>query len=252
MGQLDPDENRGGVRAAEAEELREIRRRVAHPLVMSVCAIYAEGAPSLRFLQGRVTMLPTQLLWLCATRSRMRSRFPPFAKCAKDGAPTMFLAPARSKAWATRLWPLYTVARCSLTHSSPLRFESPLSQVQGDLRLLLTFTYHGCPHVSRPKFKYSASAVFANAGEVLLDVIASGQAGAVFSVCPVPHPRAHHLKWSPVGVPLPGHRLSATLFSPPKRKSRVHRKALRPFLLAAQLAAIFALPVKAPFGEVHA
>ena len=32
---------------------------------MSVCAIYGEGAPSLRFLQGRVTMLPTQLLWLC-------------------------------------------------------------------------------------------------------------------------------------------------------------------------------------------
>ena len=32
---------------------------------MSVCASGAEGAPSLRFLQGRVTMLPTQLLWLC-------------------------------------------------------------------------------------------------------------------------------------------------------------------------------------------
>ena len=77
-------------------------RRVAHPLMMSVCAIYGEGAPSLRFLQGRVTMLPTQLLSGSATRSRMRSRFPPFAKCAKDGAPTMFLAPARSKAWATR------------------------------------------------------------------------------------------------------------------------------------------------------
>ncbi len=29
------------------------------------CAIYGEGAPSLRFLQGRVTMLPTQLLRLC-------------------------------------------------------------------------------------------------------------------------------------------------------------------------------------------
>src|SRR6478609_6576274 len=33
--------------------------------MMSVCAIYGEGAPSLRFLQRRVTMLPTQLLWLC-------------------------------------------------------------------------------------------------------------------------------------------------------------------------------------------
>ena len=45
--------------------------RIANPagwptlLMMSVCTIYAEGAPSLRFLQGRVTMLPTQLLWLC-------------------------------------------------------------------------------------------------------------------------------------------------------------------------------------------
>ena len=34
--------------------------------MMSVCANDAEGAPSLRFLQGRVTMLPTQLLWLCS------------------------------------------------------------------------------------------------------------------------------------------------------------------------------------------
>ena len=33
--------------------------------MMSVCSIYAEGAPSLRFLQGRVTMQPTELLWLC-------------------------------------------------------------------------------------------------------------------------------------------------------------------------------------------
>src|SRR6476661_3614869 len=35
-----------------------------HLLMMSMCAIGAEGAPSLRFLHGRVTMLPTQLLWL--------------------------------------------------------------------------------------------------------------------------------------------------------------------------------------------
>ena len=44
--------------------------RIANPagwptlLMMSVCTIYAEGAPSLRFLQGRVTMLPTQLLYV--------------------------------------------------------------------------------------------------------------------------------------------------------------------------------------------
>jgi len=30
--------------------------------MMVACAIYAEGAPSLRFLQGRVAMLPTQPL----------------------------------------------------------------------------------------------------------------------------------------------------------------------------------------------
>ena len=34
-------------------------------LMMFVCAIYAEGAPSLRFLQGRVVMLPARPLSLC-------------------------------------------------------------------------------------------------------------------------------------------------------------------------------------------
>ena len=33
--------------------------------MMSACVNGAEGAPSLRFLEGRVTMLPTQLSWLC-------------------------------------------------------------------------------------------------------------------------------------------------------------------------------------------
>jgi len=51
--------------------------------MMSVCAIYGEGAPSLRFLQGRVTMLPTQLLWPCNPVTHA-FQFPPFAKCAKD------------------------------------------------------------------------------------------------------------------------------------------------------------------------
>src|SRR4249919_872857 len=32
--------------------------------MMSLCSIHAEGAPSLRFLQGRVTMLTTQFLSL--------------------------------------------------------------------------------------------------------------------------------------------------------------------------------------------
>jgi len=69
--------------------------------MMSVCAIYGEDAPSLRFLQGRVTMLPTRFLWLC-NRSRMRSRFPPFAKRAKDGAPTMFFCASEVKNLVTR------------------------------------------------------------------------------------------------------------------------------------------------------
>ena len=57
-------------------------------LMMFVRAIYAEGAPSLRFLQGRVPMLPTQLFVRSPqTPLRMRSCYPPFAKNAKDGAP---------------------------------------------------------------------------------------------------------------------------------------------------------------------
>ena len=37
----------------------------------------------------------------------------------------------------------------SLTQSSHLRFESPLFQAPGDLRLLLTLTYHGCQRIRR-------------------------------------------------------------------------------------------------------
>ena len=59
---------------------------MAHPLMMSVCTIYVEGAPSLRFLQGRVTMLPTQLLWLCNPVTHA-FQVPAPAKCAKDGHP---------------------------------------------------------------------------------------------------------------------------------------------------------------------
>jgi hypothetical protein len=33
--------------------------------MISVCTISIEGAPSLRFLQGRVSVLPTQLLSAC-------------------------------------------------------------------------------------------------------------------------------------------------------------------------------------------
>src|SRR5580698_5982878 len=52
------------------------------------------------------------------------SALPPFAECAKDGAPTVFLASARAKVWATHpvWWPLltwvdYAVRRCARTVS---------------------------------------------------------------------------------------------------------------------------------------
>jgi hypothetical protein len=70
--------------------------------MMFVCATYAEGAPSLGSLQGRVAMLPTRLLSFCTSPRGMRSWFPPFAKCAKDGAPSVLFVPANSKAGATR------------------------------------------------------------------------------------------------------------------------------------------------------
>jgi hypothetical protein len=62
-----------------------------------MCTICAEGAPSLRFLQGlalslpkgRVAMLPAQLFVPSAqTELRTPSWFLPFTNCANDGAPT--------------------------------------------------------------------------------------------------------------------------------------------------------------------
>jgi hypothetical protein len=47
-------------------------------------------------------MLSRQLFVPYPQTMRMRSWFPPFANCAKDGAPTALVMPARSKAWATR------------------------------------------------------------------------------------------------------------------------------------------------------
>ena len=72
---------------------------------MFVCAISAEGAPSLRFLQGRggdaADTTFVLLLSFCTNPSRVRPWFPPFANCAKDGAPTVLVIPAKSKAGAT-------------------------------------------------------------------------------------------------------------------------------------------------------
>jgi hypothetical protein len=73
-------------------------RRVARSfVVMFVDAIYAKGAPFLRFLQGRVSMLLTQPLSFRTTPLRTCSWFPPFAKNAKDGAPTVSVMSGRSK-----------------------------------------------------------------------------------------------------------------------------------------------------------
>jgi len=71
-----------------------------------------EGALSLRFLQGPVAMLPTQLLSVLhkpvayafvvsALRQEREGRGTP-QKTRRNGAPTVLAMPARSKARATR------------------------------------------------------------------------------------------------------------------------------------------------------
>jgi len=61
----------------------------------------------LRFLQGRggdaADTTFVLLLSFCTNPSRVRPWFPPFANCAKDGAPTVLVIAAKSKVWATRL-----------------------------------------------------------------------------------------------------------------------------------------------------
>ena len=76
--------------------------RVAQLSMMFVCAIRAMGAPYLRFLQGRVAILPTRPF--CTPRTnRVAYAFvvPPFANCAKDGAPTFIAHAGKIKAWGT-------------------------------------------------------------------------------------------------------------------------------------------------------
>jgi len=67
---------------------------MAHPSSVNSCSHHpAEGATSLRLLQGRVR---------CTNPLRLRPWFPPFTNCAQDGHPTALVIPAKSKAWATR------------------------------------------------------------------------------------------------------------------------------------------------------
>jgi len=68
---------------------------------VSSCSIPAvPGAPALRFLQGWVRCCRYDFVLLHERRLRMRSWFPPFANCAKDGAPSFLFVPTRSKARA--------------------------------------------------------------------------------------------------------------------------------------------------------
>lgn len=72
----------------------------------------------------------------------------PFTNCAS--APSTWRSrscpfPANGCLAKLLLWPRRRIARPSLTEPSHTRFESLLFQAPGDLRLLLTFTYHGCP-----------------------------------------------------------------------------------------------------------
>jgi len=50
-------------------------------------------------------MLLTQCSFSAQTPLRMRSGFPPFANCAKDGAPHGVADARKSKVWATRPTP---------------------------------------------------------------------------------------------------------------------------------------------------
>jgi hypothetical protein len=44
-------------------------------------------------------------------------------------------------------WPHASIADSGCNAPLHPRFEAPLFQAKGDLRLLLTLTYHGCPRI---------------------------------------------------------------------------------------------------------
>jgi hypothetical protein len=59
--------------------------------------------------------------------SYKQSELPPFANCAKDGAPTVFLASARAKAWATRPRPKSWSRRVTESYGGDASAFSPAS-----------------------------------------------------------------------------------------------------------------------------
>jgi hypothetical protein len=96
----------------------------------ALCAICAEGAWSLRFLQGRVAMVPTQLFVPSAQTALLtRAWFPPFANCAKDGAPSCIGHAGKIKSRATRqlLCRLYEVQR-SFSRAKNARLQDDKSK----------------------------------------------------------------------------------------------------------------------------
>jgi hypothetical protein len=64
---------------------------------MFVCAIYAEGAPSLRFLQGRVAMLPTRLLSFCTNPVAYAFVVPALCKLRKGRGTLCFVCASEIK-----------------------------------------------------------------------------------------------------------------------------------------------------------
>jgi len=67
--------------------------------MMFVCAIYAEGAPSLRFLQGRVVMLPARPLSFCTNPVAHVFVVPALCKLRKGRGTLCLFVSAKSKAW---------------------------------------------------------------------------------------------------------------------------------------------------------
>src|SRR5713226_1830350 len=90
--------------------------------------------------QRRVT--PSASAWWRLTRMRSVAQFTRYARFFMiDG-----LTPTRADFQAKQSG---RGGPACLTYPHHARFESPLFQAQGDLRLLLTFTYHGCPRICR-------------------------------------------------------------------------------------------------------
>jgi hypothetical protein len=68
-------------------------------------------------------------------------------RCKGEPAPSRPFPANGCLAKVLLLWPPRRIARRSPTYPPHARFETPLFQSSGDLRLHLTLTYHGCPRI---------------------------------------------------------------------------------------------------------